>query len=1747
MDPTARMPSKIPPPAGAKRASRAGSSSTGDRKRRKRSGERAQTTTAVHAQLPTDGDGAGGVKEEETDEGLAGGASSTAVRFPATISFEDAFAGGVGRGIATPRDWHTAAGAHAAAERRAHACRLLGFSRLTLSLPALVTRGEGGGEEDVMRALDALAGPVRASRRTVRRNYRGPAGVETWNDVGEPGHGGGLIPVGKLAAAAVAGDVVIREDHGLRLLQALASAAHPVTSPWRVPLLRCVCVNDPRPIVTTGEPDEGAVELTLACYASRLMFELIACDEIKFIMAHLVPSAPVRHPLSVRPVHPRAFYTDAAQAGGADDARFCFTLPGLLAAAVSDGYPEASQPPGLTLPLMDFQKQTLRWMQDQEASPRGLNGTFWEERRWADAVSTGRDGDEPGGAAKEEAEGREGKGGDVVADGGGRSESGGRSGTTSWSSGEATTKEDEEEEDAGGSYWYFPLAGELRLTEPPLSRGGMLSEEMGLGKTLEILALISADKEPAAASTASRAEVASVKNEKDEEDEQASPAAVPPECTKEVDERVRAGATATGTTPSRATLIVVPPPLLRQWEAEVAKSVAPGSLRVRVHAGRSKGPRGASDEDRARELAAADVVLATYPQLQKEAAGAAGGASRSGGGSRVLSRVRWRRVVLDECQMVRSSTTQLAKACRCLTADFRWMVSGTPLHAGVDDLNGELAFLGVWPFCLSDQTDGFWAHRVGRPWAAQQEEALPLLHALLRGVVVRHTKAQRRVRDDTPLLTLPPAGREWRAVTHGPLPVEAPSERFVCAFLEHHAAAAARGALDTLQGEASSSVASSIPGGGGTGRAAASARQLAGRLLRLVRGATTSATLVRSRLRDVDAALRAAATSAHPGSNRRADTGGVLSGAQIAADAAVGRVRALPVAQALVELMAPREANDARRTAQGSARGGTAAASAWQLRNADMHSFEAARQAWRGTSRQYADAGGSDLAHKIASVAGNVVRVVRAALERRPALALHPGVAELAAEHTAAAEVKTALATVNAALHRLEHAFPGPLADLCACATWTPCACGTAWTRQDRDKDAACCERLAAFRELRRADNRTGRVKEAVAVAKAVDEMASDAMAAARVPLPRLRWLLAVECITSGAAFDLFPRVSAGGPSASASVALDRAPARLDPSAEEDPVARGAIESSPLVSMSPRGIDDDDGAHFFDRRRLGVRFVRRALLRAVLAASVAAAERKIERARAAAQARDSITGKATRAIRDAPDELREALEAARGEKRAAEAAFREGAPGGCRPARGALLAALPGAVHAASAAVLAALRDAVDAHGQHSARVAREVGSLLPYLRCLAAAGSEGMDRMSDDHSTVQQSGFELLNEVLKGNSPQCCICCAPASDPCIARCMHLACTRCMVTWYHAAPLHGPTGAGSSAAAPPCPLCRKPFTLDELIRLLPPAPRLADGDHVSVAPGHGVASGDGDKDGRSEAGRESEDAGTTKDAARARFTPAAAPADFLHLPLPAAEERSLMSYRDGRYPALSMDGGRFLAHLHRAALRRSPKINALVADLREALNAPGAAGKAVVFSQLRDALAHAHQQLTWEGIGAETVGVRSSGTHGSEHEGAIERFRTDPDVKVLLLHAGTAAAGLTLTQADLVILLEPFLSPGDEAQAANRVHRIGQARTVRCVTYFVRDTVEERLLAYRRRQTAFGGGEGVDGGGGGGDKADELSVMSDGASAFGASLSHGALERMRFIFGISDSFSGLTRGSGDTDEEVDAQQPTVVE
>ena len=59
---------------------------------------------------------------------------------------------------------------------------------------------------------------------------------------------------------------------------------------------------------------------------------------------------------------------------------------------------------------------------------------------------------------------------------------------------------------------------------------------------------------------------------------------------------------------------------------------------------------------------------------------------------------------------------------------------------------------------------------------------------------------------------------------------------------------------------------------------------------------------------------------------------------------------------------------------------------------------------------------------------------------------------------------------------------------------------------------------------------------------------------------------------------------------------------------------------------------------------------------------------------------------------------------------------------------------------------------------------------------------------------------------------------------------------------------------------------------------------------------------------------------------------------------------------------------------------------------------------------------------------------------------AVKAFAEDPGVRVFLLSLRAGAAGLTLTAACRVVLLEPALDPATEQQAVARVHRIGQAR-----------------------------------------------------------------------------------------------------
>lgn len=99
--------------------------------------------------------------------------------------------------------------------------------------------------------------------------------------------------------------------------------------------------------------------------------------------------------------------------------------------------------------------------------------------------------------------------------------------------------------------------------------------------------------------------------------------------------------------------------------------------------------------------------------------------------------------------------------------------------------------------------------------------------------------------------------------------------------------------------------------------------------------------------------------------------------------------------------------------------------------------------------------------------------------------------------------------------------------------------------------------------------------------------------------------------------------------------------------------------------------------------------------------------------------------------------------------------------------------------------------------------------------------------------------------------------------------------------------------------------------------------------------------------------------------------------------------------------------------------------------------------------------------------------VRLEGGAGSKNrtkDQAVLEFNEKPDVSVFILHAQSQAAGLNLTAAQYVILVEPLLQTALEVQAIARVHRIGQKQATTVFQYVVSETVDERIAFHSLRQ-----------------------------------------------------------------------------
>ncbi|KAF8630101.1 hypothetical protein AX17_005497 [Amanita inopinata Kibby_2008] len=139
------------------------------------------------------------------------------------------------------------------------------------------------------------------------------------------------------------------------------------------------------------------------------------------------------------------------------------------------------------------------------------------------------------------------------------------------------------------------------------------------------------------------------------------------------------------------------------------------------------------------------------------------------------------------------------------------------------------------------------------------------------------------------------------------------------------------------------------------------------------------------------------------------------------------------------------------------------------------------------------------------------------------------------------------------------------------------------------------------------------------------------------------------------------------------------------------------------------------------------------------------------------------------------------------------------------------------------------------------------------------------------------------------------------------------------------------------------------------------------------------------------------------------------------------------------------------------------KVQTLVRHLLYLRSAePGA--KSIVFSAWADSLYIVQYALQENGIQCLRIDQKRKG------KSAAEKFKSDPDVSVLLLHGERENAGLNITCASRVFLLESVVHHNFEIQAIARIDRMGQTRSTEVYCYYAEDTVERNILDLAARQ-----------------------------------------------------------------------------
>ncbi|KAI6153991.1 SNF2 family N-terminal domain-containing protein [Pisolithus tinctorius] len=332
---------------------------------------------------------------------------------------------------------------------------------------------------------------------------------------------------------------------------------------------------------------------------------------------------------------------------------------------------EMDPPPTFTLTLRGYQKQALMWMHSMESSEKSARDATCMHPLWTEYAFP--------------AEPRDG----VI---------------------DLTADEK--------PFYFNPYSGELSLEFPKSElklKGGILADEMGMGKTIMLSALIHANKDP--------------------------------EPVRPEDEGKKARQLKLGSTfrpvlndqrlqlkfGSSATLVVAPTSLLSQWSEELLRSSVPGTIRVTVWHGQNRLDLDAL-HDYDGDQKSIPVVITSYGVLASEHA-----KFQKSNGQSSIFQIEWLRVILDEAHHCKSRTSKTARAVYALQARRRWAVTGTPIVNKLEDLYSLLKFLNFIPW----SSHSFFRSFITVPFLARDPKAIEIVQVILESVLLRREKSMR--------------------------------------------------------------------------------------------------------------------------------------------------------------------------------------------------------------------------------------------------------------------------------------------------------------------------------------------------------------------------------------------------------------------------------------------------------------------------------------------------------------------------------------------------------------------------------------------------------------------------------------------------------------------------------------------------------------------------------------------------------------------------------------------------------------------------------------------------------------------------------------------------------------------------------------------------------------------------------------------------------------------------------------------